>query len=113
MKSKSFFSKYFLFQEKARLEEALLSESGQQQLAIRTFRIQLSKQTERMNTLKANIQQAQDKKEQMRNSAVEVNIKYKRFSFKDSFLLKVKQQYETLKEELDQIELQTQNIDPE
>ncbi|UJR23182.1 hypothetical protein I4U23_026201 [Adineta vaga] len=82
--------------EKARLEEALSSESGQQQLAIRTFKVQLNKQNERMQTLETNIEQAQNKKEQTKNAA-----------------LAIKQQYEELKSELEEIELQTQNIDPE
>jgi len=59
--------------EKARLEEALLSENGQQQLAIRTFKVQLNKQAERMNTLQTNIEQAQNKKEETKNSALKLN----------------------------------------
>ncbi|CAF2631654.1 unnamed protein product [Rotaria sp. Silwood2] len=82
--------------EKARLEEALLSESGQQQLAIRTFKVQLNKQTERINTLQKNIEELQNKKEETKNSALEV-----------------KQQHEKLKEELEQIEIQTKSVDPE
>ena len=61
--------------EKARLEQALQSESGQQQLAIRTYRVQLGKQNDRLNTLQTNIGQAQDKKEQARNTAVQVRGK--------------------------------------
>jgi hypothetical protein len=60
--------------EKARLEEALLSENGQQQLAIRTFKVQLNKQTERRNALQMNIEQAKIKKEEKRNAALEVKI---------------------------------------
>ncbi|CAF1447177.1 unnamed protein product [Adineta steineri] len=82
--------------EKARLEEALLSESGQQQLALRTFKVQLNKQNERINTLQMNIEQTQNKKEQKKNSALEI-----------------KQQHDQLQEELEQIENQTKNIDPE
>ena len=63
---------FVVLQEKARLEEALSSESGQQQLAIRTYRIQLNKQNERLNALQASIEQAQNKKEQTRTTAVEV-----------------------------------------
>ncbi len=69
------------FKEKARLEEALLSESGQQQLAIRTFKVQLSKQNERLNTLQMNVDQAQNKKEAAKTSAHEVIIK----CFKSTF----------------------------
>lgn len=61
--------------EKARLEEALQSESGQQQLAIRTYRVQLGKQNDRLNTLQTNIGQAQEKKEQARKTAVKVRRK--------------------------------------
>ncbi|CAF1447354.1 unnamed protein product [Adineta steineri] len=82
--------------EKARLEEALLSESGQQQLALRTFKVQLNKQNERINTLQMNIEQTQNKKEQKKNSALEI-----------------KQQHDQLQEELEQIENQTKNVDPE
>jgi hypothetical protein len=60
--------------EKARLEEALLSENGQQQLAIRTFKVQLNKQIERRNALQMNIEQAKIKKEEKRNAALEVKI---------------------------------------
>ncbi|CAF0846231.1 unnamed protein product [Rotaria sp. Silwood1] len=81
--------------EKARLEEALLSESGQQQLAMRTFKVQLIKQTERINNLQKNIEELQNKKEETKNSALEV-----------------KEQHEKLKEELEQIEIQTQSVDP-
>ncbi|CAF3903302.1 unnamed protein product [Rotaria sp. Silwood2] len=90
------FDKIILSKEKARLEEALLSESGQQQLAIRTFKVQLNKQTERINTLQKNIEELQNKKEETKNSALEV-----------------KQQHEKLKEELEQIEIQTKSVDPE
>ncbi|CAF1612104.1 unnamed protein product [Adineta ricciae] len=82
--------------EKARLEEAFSSESGQQLLAIRTFKVQLNKQTERKQILQTNIEQAQSKKEQTFKAASAI-----------------KQQYEELKAELDEIEIQTQNIDPE
>lgn len=82
--------------EKARLEEALSSESGQQQLAIRTYKIQVNKQNERLNALQASIEQAQTKRDQVKGSATNI-----------------KQQYETVKAELDEIESQTKNIDPE
>ncbi|CAF1227939.1 unnamed protein product [Rotaria magnacalcarata] len=82
--------------EKARLEEALLSESGQQQLAIRTFKVQLNKQLERIDKLQKNIDELQNKKEQTKTSALEV-----------------KEQYEKLREEIEEIERQTENIDPE
>jgi hypothetical protein len=39
----------------------------------------LNKQNERINTLQMNIEQAQNKKEEAKNSALEVNIS---FSFK-------------------------------
>lgn len=58
--------------EKARLEEALQSESGQQQLAIRTYRIQLSKQIDRINTLNSNVEQAKDKRETLKIAAQDV-----------------------------------------
>ncbi|CAF1187164.1 unnamed protein product [Adineta steineri] len=82
--------------EKARLEEALLSENGQQQLAIRTFKIQLKKQIERKNLLQTQIEQIKIQKEEKRNSA-----------------LQIKQQYEQLNEEIEQINIQAKNIDPE
>ncbi|CAF1682034.1 unnamed protein product [Rotaria magnacalcarata] len=82
--------------EKARLEETLLSESGQQQLALRTFKIQISKQTEKINTLQNLIEQTKIKKEEKRNSALEI-----------------KQQYEQVNVELEEIEMQTKNIDSE
>jgi hypothetical protein len=72
--------------EKARLEEALSSESGQQLLAIRTFRVQLSKQTERINTLQMNLEQAQNKKEEKKNAALEVdNV----FLFENNYFFRV------------------------
>jgi hypothetical protein len=64
----------FLLKEKARLEEALLSENGQQQLAIRTFKIQLNKQIERQNSLQTQIEEAKKRKEEKRNLALQVNI---------------------------------------
>ncbi|CAF3465806.1 unnamed protein product [Rotaria socialis] len=82
--------------EKARLEEALLSEGGQQQLAIRTFKVQLNKQLERIGKLQKDIDELQNKKEQTKNSALEV-----------------KEQYEKLREEIEEIERQTENVDPE
>lgn len=60
--------------EKARLEEALLSESGQQQLAIRTFKVQLNKQLERIAALQKSIEEMQNKKEDKKQAALEVNI---------------------------------------
>ena len=54
------------------MEEALLSESGQQQLAIRTYRVQLNKQNERINALQTSIEQALGKREEAKNTAVEV-----------------------------------------
>ncbi|CAF0803084.1 unnamed protein product [Rotaria sp. Silwood1] len=82
--------------EKARLEEALLSENGQQQLAIRTFKIQLNKQTEKINTLQNLIEQTKIQKEEKRNLALEI-----------------KQEYEQLNTELEQIEARTKDIDSE
>ncbi|CAF3658000.1 unnamed protein product [Rotaria socialis] len=82
--------------EKARLEEALLSEGGQQQLAIRTFKVQLNKQLERIGKLQKDIDELQNRKEQTKNSALEV-----------------KEQYEKLREEIEEIERQTENVDPE
>ncbi|CAF3910488.1 unnamed protein product [Rotaria sp. Silwood2] len=82
--------------EKARIEEALLSENGQQQLAMRTFKLQLNKQTEKINTLQNLIEQAKIQKEEKRNLALEI-----------------KQEYEQLTTELEQIEAQTKDIDPE
>ncbi|CAF3519053.1 unnamed protein product [Rotaria socialis] len=82
--------------EKARLKETLLSESGQQQLALRTFKIQISKQTEKINTLQNLIEQTKIQKEGKRNSALEI-----------------KQQYQQLNTELEEIEMQTKNIDSE
>jgi len=60
--------------EKARLEEALSSESGQQQLAIRTYKIQANKQNERINTLQTSIEQAQGKRDQVKSSATDVRL---------------------------------------
>lgn len=60
--------------EKARLEEALSSESGQQQLAIRTYKIQANKQNERINTLQTSIEQAQGKRDQVKGSATDVRL---------------------------------------
>jgi hypothetical protein len=77
---------FFSSKEKARLEEALLSESGQQQLAIRTFKVQLNKQNERLNILQMNVEQAQNKKEQTKNAALEVK-KIFIFYSKENFLL--------------------------
>ncbi|UJR25743.1 hypothetical protein I4U23_007093 [Adineta vaga] len=82
--------------EKLRLQEAFLSESGQQQLAIRTYKVQMNKQTERLNHLKIEIEQAKKQKEEKRNQALEI-----------------KQQHEQINEELDQIALQTKEINPE
>ncbi|CAF1096705.1 unnamed protein product, partial [Adineta ricciae] len=82
--------------EKQRLQEALLSESGQQQLAIRTYKIQLSKQSERMHTLQIEIERAKKEKEEKKYQALEI-----------------KQQHEQLNEELEQIAVQTTEIDPE
>jgi ribosomal protein S15P/S13E len=65
-------------------------------LAIRTYKIQLNKQTERINTLQNQIEQTKKQKEEKRNLALEI-----------------KQQHEQLTEELEQIEIQTKNIDPE
>lgn len=84
------------YEEKVRLEETLLSENGQQQLALRTYKIQLNKQTEQMQTLQNQIEQTKTKREEKRNLALEI-----------------KQQHEQLNEELQQIEIQTKNIDPE
>lgn len=63
-----------LSKEKARLEEALSSESGQQQLAIRTYKIQLTKQTERLHALQTSVEQAKVNKEEKRNIALEVSV---------------------------------------
>ncbi len=65
-------------------------------MAIRTYKIQLNKQTERINTLQNQIEQTKKQKEEKRNLALEI-----------------KQQHEQLTEELEQIEIQTKNIDPE
>jgi len=94
-RKKNFFFLCFL-KEKSRLEEALLSENGQQQLAIRTYKIQLNKQATRINLLQNQIEQIKIKKEEKRNIALEI-----------------KQQHEQLNEELEQINIQTANIDPE
>jgi chromosome segregation ATPase len=59
-----------------------------------------------------NIEQAQNKREQTKNSALEVE-KFPFYFNKKKFLFKIKQQHDKLKEELEQIELQTKNIDPE
>ena len=48
------------------------SESGQQQMAIRTYRIQLSKQVDRINTLNSNVEQAKDRREKAKLAAQEV-----------------------------------------
>lgn len=82
--------------EKARLEESLLTEGGQQQFAIRTYKIQLNKQTEKINQLQNQIGEIKTKKEDKRNIALEI-----------------KQEYEQLNEELQQIDEQTKNINPE
>ena len=60
--------------EKFSLEEALLSESGQRQLTRRAFKIQLNKQTEKINTLQTQIEQMKGRKEEKRNTALEVCI---------------------------------------
>lgn len=61
------------FKEKGRLEEALSSENGQQQLAIRTYKIQLNKQKEKINSLQNLIEQMKIKKEEEKNAALEVS----------------------------------------
>lgn len=63
---------FFFVKEKARLEEALLSEGGQQQLKIRTLKIQINKQTEKIKSLQDLIEQAKIKKEEKRNLALQV-----------------------------------------
>ena len=83
-------------QERARLEEALLSEGGQQQLAIRTYKIQLNKQAEKIENLQNQIEQLRLQREEKRSLAVEI-----------------KQQREQVTEELEQIEQQSKTIDPE
>ena len=60
------------FKERARLEEALSSESGQQQLAVRTFKVQLNKQTEQLNALQGQLEQAKREKDEKRQAALEV-----------------------------------------
>ena len=82
--------------EKARLEEILLSEGGQQQLALRTYKVQLNKQTEKIQNLQNELEQMKKEKEEKRNLA-----------------LQIKQQHEQLTEELEQIEIETKKIDPE
>ncbi len=74
----------------------MLSENGQQQYAIRTYKIQLNKQNERINLLQNQIEQIKIRKEEKRNLALEI-----------------KQQHEQLNEELQQINIQTENINPE
>jgi hypothetical protein len=64
----------FILKEKTRLEEALLSENGQQQLALRTFKIQLNKQIERINTLQIQIEQTKIQKDEKRTTALQVRI---------------------------------------
>jgi hypothetical protein len=58
--------------EKHRLDEMLLTDNGQQQLAMRTFRIQLSQQSNRINTLHNAIEQVQREKNDKRHAALEV-----------------------------------------
>lgn len=60
------------FQEKLRLEEAMTSESGQQVLAIRTYRVQLNKQNERIEDLKEKIIDAQKRRDEAKRRAIEV-----------------------------------------
>ena len=60
------------FKERARLEEALSSESGQQQLAIRTFKVQLNKQTEQLNALQGQLERAKLEKDEKRQAALKV-----------------------------------------
>ena len=69
------------WKEKQRLQEAILSESGQQQLAIRTYKIQLSKQNERMHTLQIEIERAKKEKEEKKIQALEVNTKFPSISY--------------------------------
>ena len=60
------------FKERARLEEALSSESGQQQLAVRTFKVQLNKQIEQLNALQGQLEQAKREKDEKRQAAFQV-----------------------------------------
>lgn len=44
---------------------------------MRTFKVQLNKQIERINALNTNIEQAQDKKEQTKDAALKVKYYFK------------------------------------
>ena len=63
--------------EKTHLKEMILSENGQQLLAIRTYKIQLNKQIQQIDTLKNHLEQTKIRKEEKRNMALEVMIESK------------------------------------
>jgi hypothetical protein len=71
----------------------------------------VNKQNERITALQTIIEQAQSKREEMKNSAFEVN--YSSNSNRNFLSFKIKQQHDKLKEELAEIEDQTKDIDPE
>lgn len=50
----------------------MTSESGQQVLAIRTYRVQLNKQNERIEDLKEKIIDAQKRRDEAKRRAIEV-----------------------------------------
>jgi len=81
--------------EKLRLEECLLTESGQQQLAIRTYKVQLNQQNQRIDLLQKQIEHSKQIKDEKKALAVEF-----------------KQQHEQLNDELEQITQQAKQIDP-
>lgn len=81
--------------EKLRLEESLLTENGQQQLAIRTYKVQLNQQNQRINSLQNQIELSKQIKDEKKALAVGL-----------------KQQHEQLNEELEQINQQAKQIDP-
>ncbi|CAF1171491.1 unnamed protein product [Didymodactylos carnosus] len=84
--------------EAALLQEAATSETGQQQLLIRTLTNQLNKQKEKINNSKTQLNEAQEKKQLTFDEAKEALIK---------------QQREQIESEIEQLEKDAQNIDPE
>ena len=71
----------------------------------------MNKQNERIAALQTTTEQLQNKREEMKNVALEVN--YSSNENRNFLSFQIKQQFDKLKQELAEIELQTKDIDPE
>ena len=85
-------------------------------MALRTYKAQLKKQTDMINNLKNLIEQMQQKRDEANNAALQVNMKtfeQKKRTHFFQFVVQVKQEFDALKSELEEIENQMKNVDPE